>query len=503
MIISFGALGKHGRLGNQLFQIASTMGLAEKYGAQAAFPAWPYAEYFENYLPRGERQPKRVTEAHFHYYDPRLTESCDLFGYFQSYKYFGGEKLRLKPQFVEAMRSKLEIWDKKVICLQVRRGDYVGNPNYHQLSPGYYLQALEKYFPNWRECNLLFISDDIEYCRTHFEALPNSYFSKGLTDIEEMALASNCNSFIISNSTFGWWTAWFASKGMPGVRKVIYPDKMFAGPQAHFETKDYWPIQWQPFERMDYRLDLKDVTFTIPVYFDHKDRKNNLDLSVCLLQRDLKAEYIIMEQGGDKFKYTEAFSRYMQFGGGLFHRTKMLNEMAKATETRFIVNWDCDVFVPPAQLWLAVQMLREDADIVYPFDGRFARMPRQEWFPKIQKALDIGVVGATRFKNRESGHYSTGGAVMFKKTAFLRGGGENEKMLSFGPEDHERHDRFKKLGFTIQRTGGSLFHMDHFVGPNSSQKNPYFVANHEEYQKIKNMSQEALWEYINSWPWKI
>ena len=35
--ISFSQLGKNGRLGNQLFQIHSTLGIAERLGATAAF----------------------------------------------------------------------------------------------------------------------------------------------------------------------------------------------------------------------------------------------------------------------------------------------------------------------------------------------------------------------------------------------------------------------------------------------------------------------------------
>ena len=89
MIISFSKLGNHGRLGNQLFQIASTMGLAEKYGAQAAFPAWAYEEYFETPLPHGDMQTTVVEERFFHHHNWEIAGDCDLVGYLQSEKYFG------------------------------------------------------------------------------------------------------------------------------------------------------------------------------------------------------------------------------------------------------------------------------------------------------------------------------------------------------------------------------------------------------------------------------
>lgn len=43
MRASFGALGLHGRLGNQLFQVAGTLGIARAHGMEPLFPdAWPY-----------------------------------------------------------------------------------------------------------------------------------------------------------------------------------------------------------------------------------------------------------------------------------------------------------------------------------------------------------------------------------------------------------------------------------------------------------------------------
>src|SRR6266498_2453805 len=97
---SFSQLSKHGRLGNQLFQVAATLGMAEKYGATAAFPPWKYEQYFETPLPHGPMQSKRVEEKHFNHYDWKLSGDCDLYGYMQSEKYFGTTKLKLKEEFV-------------------------------------------------------------------------------------------------------------------------------------------------------------------------------------------------------------------------------------------------------------------------------------------------------------------------------------------------------------------------------------------------------------------
>jgi SAM-dependent methyltransferase len=494
------SLGQYGRLGNQLFQIAGILGLAETYGAQAAFPEWAYESYFETPIPHGPLQANQVTERFFHHYDWGLTESCDLRGYLQSEKYFGSTKLKLKDSFVAEQKARHEqLFQRETICIQVRRGDYVGNPNYYQLPPTYYLSALITHFPAWRDCNLLFISDDIEYCRTHFECLPNATFSTGLNDIEDMALASACDHFIISNSSFGWWCAWLGEKPQS---KIVHSGHMFTGKLSRKDARDYRPDRWISFKREHYKLPLHELTFTIPVFLDHPTRKENLDLCLFLLQSAFDSNYIVCEQGGQAFEYTRQWATYLHSDSPVFHRTQMLNAMSVSAETPFVANWDCDVIVPPAQIWLAVESLRAGADMVFPYDGRFARMPRGEWFPQIQHYADIGIVRDTLFKGREPEHHSVGGAVLWNKESFIEGGMENEHFISFGPEDCERHDRFKALGFQIERIGGTLFHMNHYVGPNSSPRNPHFKANEQELEKIRAMNKMDLKTYIDTWPWR-
>jgi hypothetical protein len=501
MNISFSQLGKHGRLGNQLFQVASTLGIAEKYKASASFPAWGYEGYFEIQLPHGELMTNRVEEKHFHHYDWDLQASCDLYGYMQSEKYFGSTRLKFKKALVAECKAKHEdLFKKKTICIQIRRGDYVGNENYLQLSVNYYIDALLSHFPKWRNYNILFTSDDIEYCRTHFECMPNAFFSVGNSDIEDMLLASCCDHFIISNSTFGWWCAWLGEKKHS---KIIHCGNLHKGKLLeNCDPKDYYPERWIRHEKDSYKIPLQDVTFTIPVALDHADRRKNFDLSTHLLRAAFETNFIIGEQGGTSFKYSSQWAKYIPFRLGTFHRTKMLNEMFKLSATKFVVNWDCDVIIPPMQILVAVEQLRNGADVVFPYDGRFGRMPRIPWYEKIQKQHDIGIVGDFQFKGRHVGHNSVGGAVMFNKESFIDGGMENENMVSFGPEDCERNDRFKLLGYDVRMTPGSLFHLNHFVGVNSSKANPYFAANHAELEKMRAMSREEMRAYVDTWPWR-
>lgn len=500
--ISFSQLGKYGRLGNQLFQIHSIMGLAERLGAQAVFPEWEYERFFSTPLPHGEMVAEfQVKEREFKHHEWEIPQDADLLGYMQSEQYFGSFRLRFADALLEKMQTKYaSLFEKQTICIQVRRGDYVGNPNYYQLPITFYFDALLAHFPNWREFNLLVISDDIEYCKVHFGSLPDVTYAEGNLDIEDMALGSLCNHFIISNSSFGWFTAWFGEKEYS---KVIHSGYMFAGAlQRKHSSESYRPARWINHHKPDYKLDLRDTTFTIPVFYDHPTRKENFDLCLYLLLSELNTHIIVGEQGGRTFEGAGQWVEYMNFDLPHFHRTKMLNDMAKEARTRFVVNWDCDVMIPPIQLYMAVEELRKGADMVFPYGGPFARMPRNPYYEMLNGARDIGVVRGEAFKGREADHFSVGGAVMFDKDSFVDGGMENEKMISFGPEDVERYERFSRLGYDIRRVNGCLFHLNHFVGDNSSPRNPLFAANQAELEYIRSLSDAELRGYVERWEWR-
>lgn len=502
MIISFSKLGKYGRLGNQLFQLHSTLGIAEKHGADVAFPPWEYGQYFQEYIPTGTAQTKQVVEQTFEHHEWNIPGDCDLLGYMQTEKYFGNTRLHFKQGFLDHLRSShKEIFQKKTICIHIRRGDYVENDAYVYLPINWYIGALFTYFPAWQdEYNLLFLSnpEDIENVRVHFGMLPNAYFSKGLSDIEDLALGSLCDDFIISNSSYAWWIAYFGEK--PG-SKIIHSNNLHAGKLAHKTTRDYYPERWTKFEDLGYKIQLKDMTFTIPVFADSGDRIANTNLSLKMLKSQFETSIILSEQGSQKFS-TFGGITYHKFDSKVFHRTKMLNEMALLAKTEYIANWDCDVIIPPMQIWLAVQQLRNGADMVFPYDGGFARMPRDPWAARVSKLMDIGIVKDSRFPGREMSHGSVGGAVFFNKRSFIAGGMENENFISFSPEDMERNSRFRKLGFNVQRVAGPLFHMGHYVGVNSSKQNPYFAKGVEEFKKVESMSKEQLQDYILTWSWR-
>lgn len=83
-MITFSNLGKKGNLGNQLFQLASTIGIAEKNNQEYCFPSWDYADYFEFNFKTCSNIDDWISirENKFNYYDWDVAhENYDLNGW--------------------------------------------------------------------------------------------------------------------------------------------------------------------------------------------------------------------------------------------------------------------------------------------------------------------------------------------------------------------------------------------------------------------------------------
>jgi Glycosyl transferase family 11 len=516
MTISFSKLGNLGRLGNGLFQLASMIGLSRSKGCDLALPEWQYARYFKGPIPKGHCRGVQISEPAFHYcgdFIPNDGRDYDVVGYLQSKKYWEHcekevrEMLQWDEKFSASVKKKYaEVFKKKTIAISCRVGDYIGNPGYEVLPAMYYILALYIHFPDWKERNLLFLSDDINWCKLHFGCLPNAYFANDFdskdyffseTAAEQLCVGSLCDDFIISNSTFGWWLSYLANRG-----KTIRPAHYLAGKlKQQCDMKDFWPENWIEFDHKGKKFDLSDVCFTVPTQYDHNDRQKNLDLNICLIQRDFNCNIIIGEVNTSKFEYFIQWCSYRRFSLPCFHRTYVLNELAKQSEQEIIFNLDADISIAPMQLIVAVEKLRSgELDFCYPYSGEFCRVDRHKWFAELEKYLDVGIFAGKQFKGMmPDDALSVGGVVGYNKSAFFMAGGENERYRSYGNEDVERLFRWNLLGFKTGRINGYCWHMDHYIGLDSTNRHPSGKDNWDEWDKVSRMNKEEITEYVKTW----
>jgi hypothetical protein len=257
----FRGLGQRGRLGNQLFQIAATIGIAQANNLQPVFPQWRYEQEFEGQLPRASISDEILPSYHeenFVYAPIKFTSSHTIDGYFQSEKYFHDVRAAIVSQFRPSKQNKLEVdrlfrhYRCPDCAMHVRRGDYSNNNLYYDLcSSFYYERALSKFGTSAR---ILVLSDDPEWCRTRFRD-ERLVFAERSSDVIDLFLFSRPPANIIANSSYSWWGAWLNSNIDP---VVFAPERWFAGEFAdttqpfrsfpHYrgfhETRDLLPTKW-------------------------------------------------------------------------------------------------------------------------------------------------------------------------------------------------------------------------------------------------------------------
>jgi hypothetical protein len=292
-MLTYSKIGKKGNLGNQLFQIASTIGLANKNNLEFGFLDWKYQNSFINKLPTFSCSNDKMTvveEKYYNYYDWNLEKNqyYDLSGWLQTEKYFDialtKHYFQFKENFINGIREKYsKAFSKKTILLSIRRGDFINHKDYFQTSIKYYLNSLEFFFPDWESNNLIILSDDINYCKFHFSFLNNTFFGDGLSAIEQLCLGSLCDDFIIGNSTFSWWSAWLGEKKNS---KIIRPLKNFIGDKSlESDDKDYFPERWIKYNHLNDKIKLNNIDFYI------KSNKNRIEIKNYILYYfDVKVE---------------------------------------------------------------------------------------------------------------------------------------------------------------------------------------------------------------------
>jgi hypothetical protein len=275
-----------GGLGNQLFQIFTTIAYGQRFNRQVIFP---YSDvltvginrptYWETFLnplknnttfnksygfDNNELMMFPVYREPFHHYRtiPIATDKkLILFGYYQSYKYFEKEKdqifslIGLEKQQEQIKREFSDYFDKEydTISMHFRLGDYKEKQDFHPIMPyEYYENAMfnillyRKYTKPYkvlyfceREDNST-VSSHIDRLKIKYNAVQFIKVDDSIDDWKQLLIMSCCNNNIIANSSFSWWGGYF---NLNPNKIVCYPNIWF-GPKANNDVSDMFPISW-------------------------------------------------------------------------------------------------------------------------------------------------------------------------------------------------------------------------------------------------------------------
>jgi len=243
-----------GGLGNMMYQIATSHSIALRDNkeiicdiTEMQIPHKPYTYYTNNIFrnikfSNSLTNLKNMGEGGFHYTPiPKINGNIKLVGHFQSEKYFIEHRDKILELFEIDNTTKTylsekygDIINQDTCSIHIRRGDYLGLPNYHPTqSIEYYKEAIQII---GEEKHFLVFSDDIEWCKQRDIGDLYSTNTNQYQDLYEMTL---CSGSIITNSSFSWWGAYLTPK-----QKIIAPKKWFSGGLANTNWQDIYCEDW-------------------------------------------------------------------------------------------------------------------------------------------------------------------------------------------------------------------------------------------------------------------
>lgn len=170
-----------------------------------------------------------------------------LDGYWQSEKYFKNQEtlIRESLKFNGNLGEDNEVLlkhagERTLVSLHVRRGDYTSatNQSIHGVcSLDYYRKAISYITEKIQNPFFIIFSDDIDWVRSNL-SIPFHHeyavFNKGANSYKDMWMMSLCDHNIIANSSFSWWGAWLNNN----------PNKIVISPKTWFASVKLQEQAW-------------------------------------------------------------------------------------------------------------------------------------------------------------------------------------------------------------------------------------------------------------------
>ncbi|MDE5560672.1 MAG: hypothetical protein K2J00_02530 [Bacteroidaceae bacterium] len=225
------------------------------------------------------------------------------------------------------------------------------------------------------------------------------------------------------------------------------------------------------------KADLKDVTFLLIFRIDTIERLENTLHVVRYLNDNFDSNILLWEYGrwnnnivrrllpsNVSYQFNEDFD-------SVFYRTRFLNNMIDTVKTEYIAVWDVDVIIDKKQIFKTIQLLKDGQDVVYPYD-QFLDTTDEIRRIYFHSGGNINILhDCVKYMHELYGSSPVGGAFFIRTDKYIRSGKENEDYYGWGYEDGDRYYRWVNCGYKIDRVHGSLFHLWHPRGLNSSTPN--------------------------------
>jgi hypothetical protein len=176
-------------------------------------------------------------------------------GYFQSSKYFHHNRDNIIELLGFNHFKKRFKFDFKTVAIHLRFGDMSFNQVHHVIQrPEYYIDALKVLLNKIDKNDYKFIifgeKNDDEIINDYMNIFSNIFnikffkfydIHRNVQDWQEMFYMSSCEHFIISNSTFSWFSAYLSNNPE---KTVIYPSRWFGNNYTDKTVDDLFLEDW-------------------------------------------------------------------------------------------------------------------------------------------------------------------------------------------------------------------------------------------------------------------
>lgn len=251
-----------------------------------------------------------------------------------------------------------------------------------------------------------------------------------------------------------------------------------------------------------------DLTFLIPTRIETEDRLRNIISSVSYLLKHTDAKVIVKEVAPhNNFlfralpiikKYvdiTNLTSLYEESNEPLFCKSKVLNDLIVASETKFVANYDTDCILPLDSYYNAYHLLESNqADVVYPYQCgiyQWRSAYNMDTFNSFMNTLSTNVLD----KDKSLSNSTIGWTQFINRQKYIDSYMMNENFISWGCEDDEFYFRMSTLGNRIARVNNYVYHLEHSRTHNSWFSNPNFNNNYHLWNTIKTFDRTQLINY--------
>ena len=257
--VTMSNLGSNGRYGNIFFQLNVLFYISDKYDYKIVFNKKQnkllnefclikfedidnYNIVFTNYYEQEE-----YGDTYLNYYiKNNKNKNLNLSGFFQNFSYlrnrffksfFNFDKFKILDNYF------LEYKKYNKVGIHIRLGDYIDEfKNVYNciinwkidcnLVINNIISLFDKIYPN----NKFFVfSDSIDKCKEILNNKELIFMDNKHNSLQDMYLLSKCDHFILTNSTFGYWSYLFSLINIDNINNIhcFFPDKYFLDNTYH------------------------------------------------------------------------------------------------------------------------------------------------------------------------------------------------------------------------------------------------------------------------------